>query len=158
MNFLWVLHSRCNPEWDLMRRREFISLVSSAVAAWPLTARAQQTAMPVIGFLGSRAAGDDPQLLAAFRLDLKEVGRIEGQNVMIEYHFAENQYEQLPAMAADLVRRQVTVICANGPAAKAAKAATETIPIVFTVGFDPVEVGLVSSLDRPGGNITGLTV
>ena len=125
-----------------MRRREFITLVGVA-AAWPLVASAQQPAMPMIGFLGSRAPGDDPQLLAAFRMGLKETGRIEGQNVVIEYNFAENQYERLPAMAADLVRRGVAVICANGPAAQAAKAATATIPIVFTVGFDPVEVGLV---------------
>jgi ABC-type uncharacterized transport system substrate-binding protein len=141
-----------------MRRREVIWLLGGAAATWSLTARAQQTALPVVGFLGSRAAGDDPQLLAAFRLGLKEVGRIDGQNVTIEYHFAGNQYERLPAMAAALVRRRVTVICANGPAAKAAKAATATIPIVFTVGFDPVEVGLVTSLNRPGGNITGLSV
>jgi putative ABC transport system substrate-binding protein len=112
----------------------------------------------VVGFLGTRASGDDPQLLTAFRSGLKEVGYVEGQNVAMEYRFAENQYDRLPVLAADLVRRQVAVIVANGPAAKAAKEATPTIPIAFVAGFDPVEVGLVASMSRPGGNITGVSI
>lgn len=141
-----------------MRRRKFIKLMGGAAVAWPLAARAQQPRMPVVGFLGTRASGDDPQLLTAFRSGLKEVGYVEGQNVAMEYRFAENQYDRLPALAADLVRRQVAAIVANGPAAKAAKEATPTIPIAFVAGFDPVEVGLVASMSRPGGNITGVSI
>jgi putative tryptophan/tyrosine transport system substrate-binding protein len=140
-----------------MRRREFLGVLGGA-AAWPLAAPVQQPEMPVIGLLSTRAPGQDPHLLAAFGQGLKEAGYVEGQNVAIEYRFAENQYNRLPALAADLVRRQVTVIAALGtPAAPAAKAATTAIPIIFTTGADPIEAGLVVSLNRPGGNLTGVT-
>jgi ABC-type uncharacterized transport system substrate-binding protein len=141
-----------------MRRREFIMLLGGAAIARPRSVRAQQPGMPVVGFLGTRASGDDPQLLTAFQSGLKESGYVPGQNVAIEYRFAQNQYDRLPALAADLVGRQVAVMVGNGRAAQVAKAATTAIPIVFVAGFDPVEVGLVASMNRPGGNVTGVSI
>lgn len=152
--YIWL--SFC-PGGGYMRRREFIVLLGAAAVASPLTVRGQQ-AMPVIGYLNSASPEGYPRELSHFHIGLKEAGFVEGQNVLVQYRWARDQYEDLPAMAADLVRQKVDLIVANGPAAPIAVAATTTIPIVFTAGFDPIRLGLVKSLNRPGSNVTGISI
>ena len=143
-----------------MRRREFITLLGGAAVVWPVGARAQQKGVPLIGFLNTQSAGSFSHLVAGFPQGLREAGFIEGQNIQIEYRWAEGRYERLPELANDLVHRGIAVLVTTGgePAALAAKGTTQTIPIVFLIGGDPVRIGLVSGMNRPGGNVTGATL
>jgi putative ABC transport system substrate-binding protein len=140
-----------------VKRREFVTLVIAGVAGWSLASRAQQSALPVIGYLSARSAQSDAPMVAEFQKGLKQIGFVQGQNVAIEYRWAEDRYDRVPLLAADLANRQASVIAATGGTAYAAKVATATIPIVFTLASNPIEAGLVVSFSRPGGNVTGAT-